>query len=96
MLKTKLKKISDSCFSFNDDHVNYYYFNETCASLHRIDGPAIEFKNGESHWYQFNERHRMDGPAIISGAFKQWWLNGKQFETEEEWQKALTTKSKRK
>lgn len=96
MFKTNLKKISDTCFAFHDSYVSYYYFDEGCASLHRVDGPAIEFKSGELHWYQFNEKHRVDGPAVVTEFIKQWWLNGKQFETEEEWKIALTNKSKRK
>ena len=57
--------------------------------LHRIDGPAAEYKNGYKEWYFEDKFHRVDGPAIefVSGE-KQWWLNGKLL-TEAE-HKALT------
>jgi len=34
------------------------------GSLHRIDGPAKEWADGEKQWYQNGVRHRDDGPAI--------------------------------
>lgn len=34
------------------------------GKLHREDGPAIEYKNGNKFWYQDNIIHREDGPAI--------------------------------
>ena len=46
--------------------------------LHRVDGPAVEYINGDKSWYQNGKRHRTDGPAVegIDGT-KSWWLNGK-------------------
>jgi hypothetical protein len=32
--------------------------------LHRDDGPAIEYSDGEKVWYQHGLRHRIDGPAL--------------------------------
>jgi hypothetical protein len=47
------------------------------GKLHRADGSAIEFANGDKDWYIHGERHREDGPAIEwaygSGA---WYLHG--------------------
>ena len=34
------------------------------GKLHRLDGPAIEWANGDEHWYQEGKLHRLDGPAI--------------------------------
>jgi len=48
------------------------------GKLHREDGPAIEYANGEKHWYLNGKLHREDGPAIeYKNGEKQWWLNGK-------------------
>jgi len=46
---------------------------------HRVDGPAIEYRNGEKHWVLNGIRHRSDGPAIeYAHGAKAWWLNGKE------------------
>jgi hypothetical protein len=45
--------------------------------LHREDGPAVVYPNGDLYWYQFGERHRTDGPAIEYPAGDVYWfLNG--------------------
>jgi len=46
--------------------------------LHREDGPAIEWSNGDKSWYFNGKHHRSDGPAIecING-YKAWWYQGK-------------------
>jgi hypothetical protein len=48
-----------------------------CGDLHRTDGPAIEWANGDKEWWKFNNFHRADGPALeyVDGA-RSWWLNG--------------------
>jgi len=30
------------------------------GKYHRLDGPAIEYKNGTKHWYQNDKLHRTD------------------------------------
>jgi hypothetical protein len=46
--------------------------------LHRILGPAREFKNGLKEWWQKGHLHREDGPAIIfPDGEKHWFQNGK-------------------
>ena len=48
------------------------------GDLHRLDGPAIEYKNGTKHWYQNGKFHRTDGPAVeYASGGKQWFQNGK-------------------
>ena len=34
------------------------------GTLHREDGPAVEWKTGRKEWYQHSQRHRENGPAI--------------------------------
>ncbi len=45
---------------------------------HRLDGPAIEYPNGDKEWYQNGKLHRVDGPAIeYANGNKYWCQNGK-------------------
>lgn len=49
------------------------------GKLHRINGPAREWPNGDQEWYQNGLIHRSDGPALVSevGSWwqprKSWW-----------------------
>ncbi len=57
-----------------------YYKN---GKVHREDGPAIEWKNGNKHWLLNDRLHRTDGPAIelleteLGCTVKKWSINGK-------------------
>ena len=33
-------------------------------SLHRDDGPAVEYIDGDKYWYCDGKLHRDDGPAV--------------------------------
>lgn len=44
--------------------------------LHREDGPAIEWPDGTTFWYQHGNLHREDGPAIDhTSGYGEWWFN---------------------
>ena len=46
--------------------------------LHRLDGPAVEWANGDKSWWVDGKRHRLDGPAIErTDGSKEWWVDGK-------------------
>lgn len=46
------------------------------GKLHREDGPAVEWRDGEKMWYLNGQLHREDGPAIENtNGYKSWWLN---------------------
>ena len=46
---------------------------------HRLDGPAVEFKNGIKMWKQHDLLHRDDGPAVIfEDGSVEYWINGNQ------------------
>ena len=46
--------------------------------LHREDGPAAEYANGDKQWWVNGERHRVDRPAIeYANGTKLWYVNGK-------------------
>ena len=52
--------------------------------LHRENGPAVEWTNGDKEWYLNGKLHREDGPAVEeANGDKEWWLNGKEL-TEQE------------
>jgi hypothetical protein len=52
------------------------WFNQA-GQQHRLDGPAIERRNGFKEWYQNGWCHRLDGPAIERrNGFKAWYQNG--------------------
>ncbi len=42
------------------------------GQLHREDGPAIEYANGDKYYYINDKLHREDGPAIE-------WANGDKY-----------------
>lgn len=46
--------------------------------LHRIDGPAVEYKNGTEEWWVNGKTHRLNGPAVsyFSG-IEEWWIYNK-------------------
>jgi len=64
--------------------------------LHREDGPAIEYVNGDRAYYQHNLLHRLDGPAFhhISG-YGAWYYQGQRLdcETQEEFETLLKLKA---
>jgi len=46
--------------------------------LHRLDGPAIEYSDGDKEWYIEGKLHRLDGPADErSNGSKYWYVEGK-------------------
>jgi hypothetical protein len=53
------------------------YKNEL-GQLHRTDGPAVEWNNGDKWWYINGKYHRTDGPAIENdNGNKYWFIKGK-------------------
>jgi len=64
--------------------VSEWYQHGVLHRLHRVDGPAIEYPNGDKKWYQNGKLHREDGPAIKwANGDKEWWENGKRLRCEE-------------
>jgi len=65
--------------------------NEVCTvwrnakgQLHRTDGPAIEFVNGDKQWFQNDILYRTDGPAIeLANGDKLWCADGDLFSESE-------------
>ena len=49
-----------------------YYYNAD-NKLHRLDGPAVEYADGDKYWYQNDQFHRTNGPAIMLADGRKWW-----------------------
>ena len=59
---------------YQDDKI--IYRDPKTKKLHRIDGPAVEYANGDKFWYQNGKLHRVDGPAMeLSNGTKEWYQN---------------------
>lgn len=46
-------------------HREYTEWKNEEGNLHRLDGPAIEYSNGDKSYWENGKRHRLDGPAVI-------------------------------
>lgn len=59
-------------------NTSWYEDDMLPRTLHREDGPAVEWYDGFKEWYFHGERHREDGPAVedINGSFH-WFKHGK-------------------
>ena len=54
------------------------------GKLHREDGPAIEYSNGDRAWYLGGKLHREDGPAVeLPDGIRFWYLDGKRLSEDE-------------
>ena len=56
---------------------NKIEYRNKLRQLHRLDGPAVEWNDGEKWWYINGKLHRTDGPAIeYNDGSKEWYING--------------------
>ena len=65
------------------------------GKLHRLDGPAVKYFNGDKYWYKEGNRHRLDGPAIeCSNGTKIWYYEDKYIEcsSQEEFERIINLK----
>lgn len=54
----------------------FYYSDREMEILHREDGPATDYVNGDKAWWINGKRHREDGPAIdYASGYRAWWIN---------------------
>jgi len=61
-------------------HYTEYRLND---KLHRIDGPAIEYNDGDKEYYLDHKLHRLDGPAVDYSDRKEWWIHGEHYSEQE-------------
>jgi hypothetical protein len=46
------------------------------------DKPAVEYTNGRREWFRWNERHRINGPAVITAdGSVEYWIDGRRYNT---------------
>ena len=59
------------------DEFGSKFWKNKNGQLHRLDGPAEEYADGQKSWYQNGLRHRLDEPAVEgNNGGKEWWING--------------------
>jgi hypothetical protein len=59
------------------DNRTEYHLGTEDGPLHRLDGPAIIWKDGHQEWYVEGKLHRLDGPAIIwKDGHQEWFVEG--------------------
>ena len=73
----------------NVDGDKFYYIKGT-KILHREDGPAEEYTDGNKYWLQYGKLHRLNGPAVeYANGYKEFWINGKLIENVNSIEEAL-------
>ena len=71
-----------------DQQGNTKYYDSK-DRLHRQDGPAVLYANGDYTWYYQNKRHRTDGPAMDwtssygNNKTVRWFIHGVQFKRDQ-------------
>ena len=69
-------------FYYKDGSISGHFILN--KQLHRTDGPAVEFANGNKAWYQNDKLHRIDGPAIeYANGKRAWYVDGKNYSEKE-------------
>jgi hypothetical protein len=63
--------MSISKYYYNDGTISSFKYRDKI--LHREDGPAIEWADGDKSWWVNGRRHRLDGPAFGSNS---WYIKG--------------------
>ncbi len=52
-------------------------WKDNLGRFHRLDGPAVEYADGEKSWYKNGLKHRLDGPAVErSDGTRHWYKDG--------------------
>ena len=65
----------ESTFTIDENGDKFWRNKE--GELHRIDGPAIEYGDGDKEWYKMGKLHRIDGHAVEwSSGRRDWYQNG--------------------
>lgn len=52
----------------------HWYKDANCTIRHRVNGPAVEWPDGDKEWWVNGLRHREDGPAACLGNNKVWGI----------------------
>ena len=69
--------MGEQYIQIHSDGNKFYYKDKAKTILHRLDGPAFEYTNGDKGWYKNGYLHREDGPAYEHpNGRKEWYING--------------------
>ena len=66
-------EVDNTYFSISNVKIHF----SVNGNLHRENGPAVIWNDGEHEWFNHGEYHRLDGPAVINGVYRAWFINGK-------------------
>ncbi len=73
---------------YSDGTIKWFNQND---QLHRLDGPAVEYSDGDKHWFQNDQLHRLDGPSVeYPNGSKYWHIEGKYY-TEKEFNRQVNS-----
>lgn len=73
-----MSEIRNGKYVSENGEIRWYKSN----TLHRIDGPAIEYPDGSTAWFCNGVRHRAGGPAYLGAdGTAQWWTKGVKVES---------------
>jgi len=65
------------------EYGNKVWYLGARQNLHREDGPAMEWADGQKEWWLHAKRHREDGPAVeYANGRKEWYLHGEEVHPE--------------
>lgn len=56
---------------------NYTKYYDDDEKLHREDGPAVSYSNGNESWWIHGRRHRVNGPARTANGITEWFFMSK-------------------
>jgi hypothetical protein len=63
--------------SIKKDYHSYVHWVNEQGIVHREDGPARIWVDGNKEWIINGKRHRLNGPAYeYSNGLENWWVNG--------------------
>ena len=75
---------------------NKIEYRNILGQLHRTDGPAVEYSDGDKFWYINGKRHREDGPVVEwNNGDKEWYLNDINYTEDQYHQEIIKIKLKR-
>jgi hypothetical protein len=71
--------------SIKTEYKNRIEYRDEKGNLHREDGPAVVWNNGDRDWIINGEYHREDGPAIECNNGDKWFFLNDVGYSEEQW-----------
>lgn len=68
---------------------NVYWLSVHSGTIHKENGPALIYPNGDRVWYKHGMYHNEYGPAVVfASGKKEYWLEDKIYD-KKEWKKLV-------